>query len=117
MRALMPLTAGRIDRMRLQMGVDAANEILRNAMAGLSGYFFAMENHRTFGTQDTTVTSVMTWNERDIPSRSDPEWMVDAIEFAASIGIEIETIDEQDHEEASERATTLRRILAKAKYA
>lgn len=117
MRTLMPVTAGRIDRMREEMGMDSANEVLRNAMSGLSGYFFAMENHRTFGTPDTTVTSVLCWDETDRASRIDPQWMIDATEFAASIGIEVETINEQDHEEARERAITLRKILAKAKYA
>lgn len=117
LRTAMPVTARQIDRMRLEMGVDAVNEVLRKAMSGLSGYFFAMENHRTFGTPDTAVTSIMCWDESDKSYRVDPQWMIDATEFAASIGIEVETINEQDHEEARERATTLRKILAKAKYA
>jgi hypothetical protein len=117
LREAMPFTAMRIDRMRLEMGVEAANGILRNAMAGLPGYFFASENHQTFGTPDTTATSWLCWDEADMPYRVDPQWMIDATEFALTLGIEIETIDEQDHEEARERATTLRNILSKAKYA
>ena len=116
LRTLMPVTAGRIDRLRECMGAEAANESIRNAMSGLSGYFFSMEDHRTFGTPDTTVTSVVCWDEADRAYRIDPQWMIDATEFAASIGIEIETVDEQDHEEARDRAATLRKILAKAKY-
>lgn len=117
LREAMPETAMRIDRMRTEIGVAAVNEILRNAMLGLPGYFFAMENHRTFGEPDTTLTSVMCWDESDKSYRVDPQWMIDATEFAASIGIEVDTVDETDHEEARARAVTLRNILAKAKYA
>jgi hypothetical protein len=116
LRALMPETARRIDRLRECIGVDAVNESLRNAMSGLPGHFFAMENHRTFGTPDTTATSAVCWDESDKAYRKDPQWMIDATEFALTLGIEIETVDEQDHEEARERAGTLRKILAKAKY-
>jgi hypothetical protein len=116
LRTLMPETAGRIDRLRECMGAAAANEAIRNAMSGLPGYFFAMESHRTFGTPDTTATSAICWDEADMPYRVDPQWMIDATEFALTLGIEIETIDEQDHEEARERAATLRNILSKAKY-
>lgn len=117
LRELMPLTAARIDRMRQQLGVDVANAMIRNAMDGQPGQFFAMENHRTFGTPDTTVTSVICWNELDRCFRRDPQWMIDATEFANSIGIEIEVVDEQDHEEARERAKQLRKILREARHA
>ena len=52
----------------------------------------------------------------DLCVRSDPQWMIDATEFANSIGIEIEVKDDQDHEEARERAKLLRKILREAKY-
>jgi hypothetical protein len=76
-----------------------------------------MENHRTFGTPDTSVTSVICWDETERCTRRDPQWMIDATAFANSIGIEIEVRDEQDHQEARERAKLLRKILREAKYA
>jgi hypothetical protein len=116
LRLSMPGTAMRIDFMRQCMGLAAANELLRRAMAGEAGMFYAQKNGFTFGTPDTKATSVLCWDEADKAYRKDPQWMVDATEFALSLGIEIETVDEQDHEEARERATTLRNILSKAKY-
>jgi hypothetical protein len=116
LRTVMPITASLIDRMRAQLGRDVVNAMLRKAMAGEAGQFFAMENHKTFGTPDTTATSVVCWDEADMPYRADPQWMTDATEFALTLGIEIEAVDDQDHEEARERATTLRNILSKAKY-
>ena len=115
LRKLMSVTARRIDRMRDQLGVDNVNSMLRKAIAGESGYFFAMENHRTFGTPDTTVTTVIGWDESGRCFRRDPQWMIDATEFANSIGIEIEVKDDQDHEEARERARRLRKILREAR--
>ena len=102
--------------MREQMGSDVVNDMLRKAMAGQPGYFFAVESHRTFGTPDTAVTSVLCWDSGDRCYRVDPQWMLDATEFANSIGIEIEIQNEQDHEEARERAQRLRMILTGAKY-
>lgn len=116
LRTLMPVTARRIDRMREQLGKDVVNDMLRKAIAGESGYFFAMENHRTFGTPDTSTTSVVCWDESERCTRRDPQWMIDATAFANSIGIEIEVRDEQDHEEARERAKLLRKILREARY-
>ncbi|MFZ6724692.1 hypothetical protein ACO0K2_04285 [Undibacterium sp. MH2W] len=116
LKKLMPVTARRIDRLRKQMGNDAVNVLLRKAMAGEPGHFFAMENHRTFGALDTSSTSIIGWNEAGQCVRSDPQWMIDAIGFASSIGIEIEVKDDQDHEEARERAKLLRKILREAKY-
>jgi len=117
LRSVMPMTAARIDRMRKELGAGVVNEMLRAAMAGQPGKFFAMEKHRTFGTPDTTSTSVICWDESDRCSRRDPQWMIDATAFANSIGIEIEVRDEQDHQEARERAKLLRKILREARYA
>ncbi|MFZ6871145.1 hypothetical protein ACO0LF_03660 [Undibacterium sp. Di27W] len=116
LRTLMPYTAKRIDRMREQLGVAATNEILRNAMAGKPGKFFAMENGMTFGTPETRSTTVINWGENGKCYRTDPQWMIDATEFALTRGIEIETVDINDHEEARRRAATLRKVLAEAKY-
>lgn len=112
----MPVTARQIDRMRDQLGIAVVNTILRKAIAGESGHFFAMENHRTFGTPDTTVTTVICWDESGRCFRRDPQWMIDATEFANSIGIEIEVVNDQDHEEARVRARMLRKILREAKH-
>jgi hypothetical protein len=108
LRAVMPLTAARIDRMREQLGKDVVNEMLRKAMAGQPRYFFAAENHRTFGTPDTSTTSWLCWDESDRCYRREPQWMIDAVEFANSIGIEIEIVDMQDWEEARQRAQRLK---------
>jgi hypothetical protein len=116
LRELMPVTAKRIDQMREKLGKDAVNSILRKAMAGESGHFFAMENHRTFGTPDTTVTSSMCWDESDRCYRVEPGWMVDAATFALTMGIEVEIKDMQDFEEARDRARALRKILREARY-
>jgi hypothetical protein len=102
--------------MRDQLGIAVVNTILRKAIAGESGHFFAMENHRTFGTPDTTVTTVICWDESGRCFRRDPQWMIDATEFANSIGIEIEVVNDQDHEEARVRARMLRKILREAKH-
>ena len=116
LRELMPVTARRIDRMRDQFGKDVVNTMLRKAIAGECGYFFAMENHHTFGTMDTTATTLICWDASGRCFRADPQWMIDAIEFANSIGIEVKIVNEQDHEEARERAKLLRKILREAKY-
>lgn len=99
------------------MGVAKTNEILRKAMAGEPGNFFAMENHRTFGTPDTEVTSVINWPDGGgLCYRSDPQWMTDAIEFALSLGIEIERGDQTDPDEARAVAKKLEAILKEAKH-
>lgn len=117
LRGVMPLTAARIDRMREQLGRDVVNEMLRKAMAGQPRCFFAAENHRTFGTQDTVVTHSCYWDESERFYRSEPRWMIEAAEFAATIGIEIEIKNMQDFDEARERAELLKKILREAKYA
>jgi hypothetical protein len=116
LRLAMPGTAMRIDLMREYMGHAAANELLRRAMNGEPGVFYAQENGLTFGTPDTKVTSVWTWNERDVASRSDPLWMTEALEFAAEKGIVIERKDMADADEAKHVAAQLRLILEEAKH-
>jgi hypothetical protein len=117
LRELMPITATQIDLMRERMGVAAANEVIRKAMRGEAGVFFAMENHRTFGTQDTRTTSSIAWDAQGKAYRIDSQWMTDAIEFALTLGIEIERHDMQDHEEARVVAERLRQILRERRYA
>lgn len=116
LRSVMPATAVKIDFMRAQMGVPVANELLKRAMGGEVGCFFSMENLHTFGTPDTRVTSCYSYDHQGMQVRSDPQWMVDAIAFALTRGIEIERKDMQDYEEARVVAARLRLILTEAKY-
>ncbi|MFZ6819836.1 hypothetical protein [Undibacterium sp. Ji22W] len=116
LRSVMPATAVKIDFMRARMGVVIANELIKRAMAGEVGCFFSMENLHTFGTPDTRVTSCYSYDLNGMQVRSDPPWMVDAIEFALTRGIEIKRDDMQDYEEAREVAARLRLILTEAKY-
>lgn len=117
LRRVMPSTAVKIDFMRQRLGVTAANDLIRRAMRGEVGCFFSMENLKTFGTPDTRVTSCYFYGADGKQQRCDPQWMIDAIEFALTCGIEIERKDMQDHEEAREVAAQLRTILEEMKYA
>lgn len=116
LRSVMPATAVKIDFMRAQMGVPVANELLKRAMGGEVGCFFSMENLHTFGTPDTRVTSAYHYDDCGMQVRSDPQWMVDAIAFALTRGIEIEREDMQCHEEARRVAVQLRSIINEAAY-
>lgn len=103
--------------MRIELGVDVTHDKLRKAMAGLPGHFFAMENHRTFGTLDTETTSVINWpDDGGRCYRSDPQWMTDAIEFALTLGIEIVRGDQTDPDEARAVAKQLKAILDEVKH-
>ena len=117
LRNAMPLTAIRIDCMRERLGVEQANELIRKAIQGEPRCFFSMENLRTFGTPDTVSTSCYHDDENGKMVRTDPQWMIDATEFALRRGIEIERVDMQDHEEARCVAEKLRLILKEAQYA
>lgn len=116
-RKVMPSTAVRIDSLRRSLGTEVANDLIRRSMHGEVGCFFSMENLRTFGTPDTTATSWIGYGDDGIAYRTDPQWMIDATEFALTRGIEIERVDMSDHEEAREVAGKLRLILKEAKYA
>lgn len=103
--------------MREEIGIAETHERLRKAMAGLPGYFFAMENHMTFGTLDTETTSVINWpDDGGRCFRSDPQWMTDAIEFVLTLGIEIKRGDQTDPDEARAVATQLKAILKEVKH-
>lgn len=117
LRDVMPVTAVKIDCLRQRLGADVANDLIKRAMNGESSCFFSAENHRTFGTAYTKTTSVINWDDTGRCYRTDPQWMVDATEFALTLGIEIERVDMADPDEAREVAKQLRIILAKAKYA
>lgn len=112
----MPATAIKIDFMRERLGVEVANDLIKRAIAGEPRCFFSMENSRTFGTPDTTVTSCYAYGDGGRQVRSDPQWMTDAIEFALTRGIEIERKDMNDFEEARQVAVKLRAILREAKH-
>lgn len=112
----MPATAARIDRLRLQLGKVEADRLIRRAMQGEPGCFFSWENCKTFGAQDTRVTSVVGWDDCGIPRRTEPAWMLDAAQFAESVGIEVQINDLQDVDEARARAATLRDILERHKH-
>lgn len=117
LRDVMPVTAIKIDGLRELLGGAVADALIKRAMGGEENCFFSSENHLTFGTPSTVVTSVINWDDSGRCFRSDPQWMTDAIEFALSLGIEIERVDMSDPDEARDVARQLRIILAKAKYA
>jgi hypothetical protein len=116
LRSDMPQTAALVDQLRLQQGGEVVNALLRRAINGESGLFWASENGHEVGTRDTRATSAYFLNDRGISERCDPQWMVDAMQVANAAGVGIEIRDYQDHEEARERAVNLRKILEKAKY-
>ncbi len=112
LRERMPQTAKIIDQMRESMGTDVFNEILRKAMSGEPGYFFAQENGFVFGTRDTGTTSVIGWDARGIAYSRDPKWITEALQLAAQRGIHIERLDPTDPDETKRLAVQLRKILA-----
>lgn len=117
LRERMPCTAVKIDFMRLRMGAEKADDLIRRSMRGEPGLFYSMENLMVFGTPDTSITSVWQIDGNDRKSRVDPRWMTDAIELALTRGIEIERNDMQSDDEASRIAKQLRTILSEAAYA
>src|ERR1700731_4147748 len=100
LREQMPVTAKIIDQMRESMGVDEANNIIKRAMGGEPGLFFSEENGIRFGTRDTGSTSCYGWNEQRRMVRSDPQWMIEALQYAKSIGAVIERRNFDDPDEA-----------------
>jgi len=112
----MPTTAVKIDFMRLRMGAEKADDLIRRAMRGEPGLFYSMENLMVFGTPDTSITSLWQLDGNDRLERVDPHWMSDGIEFALTLGIEIVRFDMQCPREADRVAKELRVILADAKF-
>lgn len=117
LRSEMPQTAALVDQLRLQQGGEVVNTLLRRAINGEAGLFWANENGHEVGTRDTRATSAYFLNERGISERCDPQWMVDAMQAANAAGTGIEIRDYQDHEEARERAVILRKILREVAHA
>lgn len=117
LREQMPWTAALVDQLRLQHGEAQINDQLRRGIRGEPRGFWARENGIEVGTRDTSATSAYILNERGISVRVDPDWMVDALEFAKSQGIVIERHDVDDPDEARQVAVKLRSILKDAKYA
>lgn len=117
LREVMPSTAVKIDFLRLRMGQEKADDLIRRAMRGEPGLFYSLENLMVFGTPDTSVTSVWQLDGNDYLRRVDPRWMTDAIEFALTLGIEIDRVDMQSASEAEQVAKELRLILRERKYA
>lgn len=117
LRELMPCTAVKIDYLRLRMGAEKADDLIRRSMRGEAGLFYSMENLMVFGTPDTSITSVWQFDGHNQMLRIDPPWMADAIEFALTLGIEIERVDMQCDVEAERVAKELRLILKERKYA
>ncbi len=113
----MPSTAVKIDFMRLRMGAEKADDLIRRAMHGEPGLFYSMENLMVFGTPDTSITSVWQLDGSERLERVDPRWMSDGIEFALTLGIEIERSDMQSASEAECVAKQLTVILKERKYA
>lgn len=54
MRETMPMTSEYVDRLRREMGHQYVNEMIRRAMAGEPGCFYAIENGRVLGTPFTS---------------------------------------------------------------
>jgi hypothetical protein len=116
LRESMPFTAQIIDSWRASVGRDKAHELIRKAMDGEPGYFYAKENGLTFGTPDTRVVSVVKWDERGIAYRTDAPWMIEAIAWCEATGIELPPrVDYGCFDEATRLAQKLRKILAEAK--
>ncbi len=117
LRERMPCTAVKIDFMRLRMGAEKADDLIRRSMRGEPGLFYSMENLMVFGTPDTSITSVWQFDGNDRKTRVDPRWMSDGIEFALTLGIEIERVDMQCAIDAERVDKELRVILKERKYA
>lgn len=117
LREQMPLTAQLVDQLRLQHGKEFVDNQMRKAIKGDMRCFWARENGIEVGTRNTSITSSYILNERGISVRVDPDWMVEALEFAKSKGVVIERIDVDDPDEARQVAVKLRSILEEAKYA
>ncbi len=112
MRAVMPETAKRIDEMRSDKGAEAVNELIRRAMAGEPYCFYAEENGLTFGARDTESVSVIYWDEQGKMHRTDPAWMVEALQLAEDMDIEIVRIDVNDPDDNRRVARKLREVMA-----
>lgn len=117
LRAVMPSTAVKIDYLRARLGEAKANDLIRRAMHGEPGCFYSMENLMVFGTPDTSISTIWQLDGNNMMQRVDPRWMTDAIEFAMTLGIEIERHDQQCEKEAERIAKQLRTILKERKYA
>lgn len=117
LRALMPNAAKRVDLLRGIHGASVVNDWLRRSFNGEPGWFFYAENGLTLGTPDTRATHDCYWDENDKYMRRDPPWIADAMQFALTLGIEIEIKDMQDFDEASARAKQLREIYKSVRYA
>jgi hypothetical protein len=116
LRSVMPTTAVKIDFMRLRLGREVADDVIRRSMRGEPGLFYSMENLMVFGTVDTSITSVWHIDGNDRKTRVDPRWMTDALELALTRGFEFERLDMQSDEEAVRIAKHLRTILSEAAY-
>lgn len=112
-----PTTYRWLTELRNKLGNKAADKLIQEAKDGVTGLFFSAENGRTFGTPDTRSVHQCHWDEQGRYIRTEPRWMVEAAEFALTLGIEIEIKDMQDFEEASARAKQLREIYKSVRYA
>lgn len=57
LRAAMPATTELIDACREAFGADAINASIRKGLAGIPGYFHAVENGREVGTEAAPETN------------------------------------------------------------
>jgi hypothetical protein len=112
LRLEMPQTAKLVDGMRAILGAEVFNDRLRRAIKGEPGLFYAKENGFEVGTPDTRVVSIMKWDDRGIPCRTDAPWMVEALDWCAENGIELPPRKDYGcFDEATRLAERLRKIL------
>lgn len=111
LRQQMPQTAAIIDRMRTNLGKDAVDAILRKAMRGEAGCFYAYENGQSFGTPNTSVTSVAAWDKIGNPIREAPAWVVQTRAQAKADGYVIREADTKDLDDMRREADQLRKYL------
>jgi hypothetical protein len=114
LRQEMPTITAIVDMVREIAGKEAVDQNIR---AGLNGkpLFWARENGHELGTRDTSQTSVIRYDERDLPYLAEPHWMTDARIAARRLGISIPPANKNNPKDVEREAQALRNVLEKAK--
>lgn len=66
MRDAMPETAAFVDRKRGEWGAEHVNHCLRQAQAGVPGYFYAIEGGKVLGTPFPEGSDIADWQARAV---------------------------------------------------
>lgn len=111
LREQMPNTAAMIDSMRLKLGKEGVDAILRRAMKGEEGCFYAYENGHMFGTPNMSTTSVIGWDDMGRVVREDPDWIVHTRALAQAEGVSIVQADPDDLDDVRREARELRKFV------